>query len=341
MNSIWQQHLSNSGAKIENQRVVSFGDPAKELAALQSDTVIIDLSVFGLIQFAGEDTQTFLQGQLTNDVRKVTPANSQYSGYCSPKGRMLASFLLWQNESGYIMQLPAELRESIQKRLTMYVMRSKVKVSDISDESVRLGIAGDKALAVLQKRYGDAPKVAHEIMVFGTDTVINLPGNRFEVVTTPENAPALWDALRQDCTPMGSDAWEWLEIQAGVPRITAGTQEQFVPQMVNFEAIGGVSFQKGCYPGQEIVARTQYLGKLKRRMYLAHVDAGLPAAGDELFSQEMDGQATGMIVNAQPSPNGGFDLLAVIQISSADNEAMHLKALDGPILKLRTLPYSL
>ena len=133
MNSIWQQHLINSGAILENQRIANFGHPATELEALQTETVMVDLSDFGLIQFAGEDTQTFLQGQLTNDVRKVTLTSSQYSGYCSPKGRMLASFLLWQNDQGYIMQLPAELRESVQKRLTMYVMRSKVKISDISD----------------------------------------------------------------------------------------------------------------------------------------------------------------------------------------------------------------
>lgn len=341
MNSTWQQHLISSGAILEQQRVANFGNPAKELEALQTDAVLVDLSDFGLIQFAGEDTQTFLQGQLTNDVRKVTLSNSQYSGYCTPKGRMLASFLLWQNDQGYIMQLPAELRESVQKRLTMYVLRSKVKVSDISDAFVRLGLAGDKALEILQKHYADVPQTAHEIKMLGTDTVINLPGNRFEIVTTTENAPKLWDALRQDCTPVGSDAWDWLEIQAGVPRITASTQEQFVPQMVNFEAIGGVSFQKGCYPGQEIVARTQYLGKLKRRMYRAHIDTGSPAAGDELFSPEMEGQATGMVVNAHPSPLGGYDLLAVIQISSAENEAIHLKALDGPTLKLLPLPYAL
>ena len=341
MNLIWQQNLVNFGAVIENQQVVSFGNPEKELEALKTETVLIDLSNFGLIQFAGEDTQTFLQGQLTNDVRAVTMLNSQYSGYCSPKGRMLASFLLWQNEHGYVMQLPLALRESVQKRLTMYVMRSKVKVSDISDEFVRLGVAGNNAMNLIKQHYGDIPQTAHGVMTFGTDTVINLSDNRFEIITTTENAAKVWGIFRESCTQVGSHAWEWLEIQAGVPRITADTQEQFIPQMVNFEAIGGVSFKKGCYPGQEIVARTQYLGKLKRRMYRAHIDAGLPVAGNELFSQEMDGQATGMIVNAHPSPDGGYDLLAVIQISSAENETMHLQSLDGPALTLLALPYAL
>ena len=341
MNPTWQQHLISSGAVIENQRVVHFGNPAQENKSLQTETVLADLSDFGLIHFSGEDAQTFLQGQLTNDVRQVSPTKSHYSAYCSPKGRMLANFLFWQDESGYNMQLPAELRESIQKRLSMYVLRSKVKVSDLSDQYIRFGIGGQKSSEIMTKHFGETPQVPHEIKTIGQDRIINLPGNRFEIITTPENAPGLWDAMRQDCMPVGSAAWEWLEIQAGVPRITAATQEQFVPQMVNYEAIGGVSFQKGCYPGQEIVARTQYLGKLKRRMYLAHLDADTPAAGDNLFSQEMEGQASGMIVNVQPAPDGGYDLLAVIQISSAGAESIHWKALDGPALQLLPLPYPL
>ncbi|TCV90208.1 CAF17-like 4Fe-4S cluster assembly/insertion protein YgfZ [Sulfurirhabdus autotrophica] len=342
MNSIWQQHLLNCGASIEANCVVNFGNPIKEMASLQSGAVLIDLSDFGLISFSGEDSQIFLQGQLTNDIRQVNSGKSQYSSYCTPKGRMLANFLIWQNdEHGYIMQLPVELQESIQKRLSMFVMRSKVKVTDISGLSIRLGIAGSNAKEILQNHYGNVPETPQEVIRIGDDTIINLPGNRFEIITIPENAANLWDALSKICTPVGSAAWEWYEIQAGIPRITTATQEQFVPQMVNYEVIGGVNFQKGCYPGQEIVARTQYLGKLKRRMYLAHLNTGAPAAGDDLFSPEMEGQASGMVVNVFPSPKGGYDLLAVIQISSAASETIHWKTLDGPALELQQLPYAL
>jgi len=341
MNSIWQQHLTSSGATIEANRVVNFGNPAKELESLQSGTALMDLSDFGLINFSGEDTQTFLQGQLTNDIRQVNAGKSQYSSYCTPKGRMLANFLIWQNENGYTMQLPIELQESIQKRLSMFVMRSKVKVSNISDSFIRFGVAGSKAKEILQKHYGEVPEATQDVKRIGDDTIINLPGSRFEIVTTPESAANLWSVLSKECTPVGNAAWEWFEIQAGIPRITAATQEQFVPQMVNYEIIGGVNFQKGCYPGQEIVARTQYLGKLKRRMYLAHLDSGTPVAGDDLFSPEMEGQATGMVVNVQPSPKGGYDLLAVIQITSAEAETILWKSLDGPALQLMQLPYKL
>jgi tRNA-modifying protein YgfZ len=134
--------------------------------------------------------------------------------------------------------------------------------------------------------------------------------------------------------------WNLLDIRAGIAWITPATQEQFVAQMTNYELIGGVDFKKGCYPGQEIVARTQYLGKLKRRMYRIHVDSAL-AAGDELFSADFDGQASGMIVNAAPAPNGGFEALAVIQIESAASQTMHVRTIDGPILKILDLPYAI
>jgi len=156
----------------------------------------------------------------------------------------------------------------------------------------------------------------------------------------PEHAAAVWQVLCESATPVGAPVWDWLRINAGIPMIVAATQEQFVPQMVNLEVIGGVSFQKGCYPGQEIVARSQYLGKLKRRMFLAHVEA--PAApADNLYSADIEGQATGTVVNAAPAPTGGFDVLAVAQVESANTQTLHLKAADGAELRLKPLPYAL
>jgi folate-binding protein YgfZ len=149
----------------------------------------------------------------------------------------------------------------------------------------------------------------------------------------------VWQALATHATPVGAPVWDWLRLNAGIPMIVAATQELFVPQMVNLEAIGGVSFQKGCYPGQEIVARSQYLGKMKRRMFLAHVDT-LAAPGDSLYSADVPGQATGTVVNAAPAPDGGFDILAVAQIESARTQTLHLKADDGAALALKPLPYN-
>lgn len=341
MNTDWQQFLESRGALIQDGKVIHFGDAAAEIRHSGTGPIVADLSHLGLIQFAGEDAQTFLQGQLSNDVRLLNGSNSQWTGYCTPKGRMLASFLLWQNgENSYLIQLPASLREPIQKRLTMFVLRSKVKVTDESDNWVRLGVAGPGAEAAVRAVLGDAPQQAHGLLTRQDGAMLRLPGDCFEILVPATRAPDLWQSLAASCRPAGSGRWDWHMIRAGVPTVLPATQEEFVPQMANFELIGGVNFKKGCYPGQEIVARTQYLGKLKRRMYLARLTAdAAPAPGDPLYSADMQEQSSGIVVDAQPAPGGGYDLLAVIQTSSAESEAIHWKTLDGPVLQLDALPY--
>ncbi|MBI2311915.1 MAG: folate-binding protein YgfZ [Betaproteobacteria bacterium] len=347
MNPFWQQHLAAQGARIADGRVSDFGDAAGEIRAAGGGTVLADLSHLELIAFSGDDTRGFLHGQLSCDVHRLGPEAAEYGSYCTAKGRMLAVFLLWQREGTLFMQLPAEIRAAVQKRLAMFVLRSRVKVEDASGAWVRLGLAGSGAADVLEEALGALPAAASPgaemLPVSHSDagTVIRLGADRFQVVASPERAPALWDNFAQNARPVGGPAWNWLEIRAGVPVVLAKTQEQFVPQMANLELLGGVSFNKGCYPGQEIVARTRYLGKLKRRMYLAHVSGDTaPAPGDELYSADMEGQASGMIVTSAPSPEGGYDVLAVIQMSSAEAHAIHWKSPQGAGLQLLPLPYS-
>ncbi len=341
MNSTWQGYLQARNAIIQDGCISHYGDAAAELKSARSGTLLADLSHFGLIHFSGDDAKAFLQGQLSCDVRKIDSSNAQYGSYCTPKGRMLASFLIWHGD-GYIMQLPFSLQMAIHKRLSMFVLRAKVELADSSDTLVRMGVAGSRAAALLAEVLGTVPDTHLGVIHSEQGSIIRLAQDRFELVTLPERAPALWEHLSKEATPVGAPCWNWLEIKAGIPVITPATQEQFIPQMANLEAIGGVSFQKGCYPGQEIVARTQYLGKVKRRMYLANIQSLNPvAAGDELFSTDMTGQSSGMVVNAAPSPDGGFDVLAVIQISSVETGKIHWKELDGPTLEIVPLPYSL
>ncbi|MGH8684155.1 MAG: YgfZ/GcvT domain-containing protein, partial [Nitrosospira sp.] len=357
MNLTWQAYLRSRNAVIQDGCVVSYGNSAAELGSVRSTTVLADLSHFGLIRFSGEDAQSFLQGQLSCDVREINPAADRstalYGSYCNPKGRMLASFLIWHSmlpgSHGYVMQLPAALQAAIQKRLSMFVLRAKVKLSDSSDTLLRIGVAGRHAGALVRETLGTIP-ISHLDVIHGQQgSVIRLAQDRFELVIAPEQAPTVWERLSKDAVPVGASCWDWLEIKAGIPVITAATQEQFVPQMVNLEAIGGVSFQKGCYPGQEIVARTEYLGKIKRRMVLANIQApaassampatptptGTVAAGDELFSTDMGGkQSSGMVVNAAPAPGGGFDVLAVTQTSSIEAGKIYWRSLSGPPLEI-------
>jgi folate-binding protein YgfZ len=336
----WKTYLENQGAVFDGHTALHFGDAARERDAAAGGTIVADLSQLGVIAFSGEDTATFLQGQLTNDVRTLHADSAQWSGYCSPKGRLLGNFLMWRHGDDTCLQMSGDIVQGVQKRLAMFIMRAKVKVRDASDETVRLVVAGAAAQAAVQAAMGVLPAAVMTSGVAESGLVVRVGHDKFVLSVAPEAAPAVWQTLTRHATPVGAPVWDWLRLNAGIPMIIAATQEQFVPQMVNLEAIGGVSFQKGCYPGQEIVARSQYLGKMKRRMFLAHVDA-TAAPGDSLYSADFPGQATGTVVNAAPAPGGGCDILAVAQIESAHAQTLHLKAADGTPLTLKPLPYAL
>jgi folate-binding protein YgfZ len=294
------------------------------------------------LRVAGEEAQPFLQNLLSNDIREVGKTRAQLSSFNSAKGRMLASLLIWRDSEDYLLQLPRSLVEMMRKKLGMYVLRAKVKITDASDDWVALGVAGVDAEKILRTALGDFPPQPFACTGNEFARVIKIDNTRFQVCTKPVKAEFLWATLGLHAKPVGSICWDWLNIRSGLPTILPQTQEQFVAQMVNFDLIGGINFKKGCYPGQEIVARTHYLGKLKRRMYLAHIDTkDTPQAGDELFSAEMEGQAGGMIVNAAPSPDGGHDVLAVVQTSSRETQEIHWKSPQGEALKFLLLPYTL
>ena len=343
MTTAWQDFLLARGARLEAGALSNFGDASAELRATRDGGVVAPLTHLGLIVCSGEDAQSFLHGQLSNDVKQLTPARSGYAAYCSAKGRMLANFLLWQEDGAYCLQLARALLPAVQKRLGMFVLRAKVKLEDVSESRPVLGLAGKAAAGALRGLFSVLPQQTHQVVHDPAHgTLIALPGERFQLVAELDSAKRLWNQLAATLTPVGAPCWEWLEIRNGLPLITPATQEQFVPQMANMELIGAVNFQKGCYPGQEIVARTQYLGQLKRRMVLAHMAAETPAqAGDELYSSELDGQASGMVVNAQAAPDGGYDLLAVVQTASLAQGVLHLKSADGPKLSVQPLPYPL
>ncbi|OZA30739.1 MAG: glycine cleavage system protein T [Hydrogenophilales bacterium 17-61-9] len=340
MTESWTTFLHAQGASIEGSTVLNYGDPASERNAAANGTIVADLSQLGVIAFRGEETASFLQGQLTNDLRALHADTAQWNAYCNPKGRLLGNFLMWRQGEDYCLQLSGDILPSVQKRLSMFIMRAKVQARDASDESVRLVVAGKQAAAAVTAAMGGVPEAAMRSVAVDAGQVIRVGDDKFVLSIAPVRAAAVWRALRESATPVGAPVWDWLRLNAGIPMIVAATQEQFVPQMVNLEVIGGVNFQKGCYPGQEIVARSQYLGKLKRRMFLAHV-AVEAAPGDNLYSADFEGQVTGTVVNAAPAPTGGFDLLAVVQVESANTQTLHLKAADGAALSLKPLPYAM
>ena len=320
--------------------VQHFGDSAGERVAAQNSTVLCDLSQFGTLKVSGEDAQTFLQNMLSSDVHEVSDQHAQISSLNGPKGRMLATFLIWRTGADYFLHLPRSLCAPIHKKLSMYVLRAKAKIENVSEQQICIGLAGEGATALLQQHFGSVPQNAMDAGQSDNAGVICLGTQHFQINTTPQHAPDLWQKLRTAARPAGSPCWDWFNVHAGIPVITPATQEQFVPQMANLDLVGGIGFKKGCYPGQEIVARMQYLGKLKRRMYLAHIESEtVQQPGDELFSADMEGQASGMVVNATPAPGGGCDLLAVVQISSRETQAVHVQSLQGATLDFMPLPY--
>ena len=302
--------------------------------------VLAPLAELGVISVTGEDAARFLHGQLTNDVEHLGAGHLSLNGYCTAKGRLLATFRVRRDEKAILLLLPRELLPGVLKRLSMFVLRAKAKLVDASEAWRVLALFGTGAEAKLRALGCPAPAAAGDCAPFGSAQVARLHGSarvreRFLVLAAAAERLA---AGLAELPAVASGAFWWSEIDAGVPTVFASTQEKFVPQMINFELVGGVSFSKGCYPGQEVVARSQYRGKLKRRMQLAHCAAAAPAGAD-VFSAG-DAEATGTVVMAATAPDGGFDLLFECPLEKAGTP-LHLGAPGGPLLELRALPYEM
>ena len=299
-----------------------FGDPHAEFEAARSEAILTPVTQFGLLRFHGSDAKTFLQGQLTCDLERVNPEQAQFGGYCTPKGRLLATFVLLSTPQGYLMHLPGDIAPEIANRLRKFVMRSRVTIEPESSMAM-LGVAGPNATALLHQQLA-ASLPPGELMVAGAKNALalRLPGDHFLIMAAAKEMPAVWQALAQQATPAGAHSWDWVQIRAGIPWITAATQDRFLPQMVGLDAIGGVSFDKGCYPGQEIVARSRYLGEVKRKLRLGRARGPVHAA-QTLFS---GGQPAGTVLNAVPLPEGGSEFLAVV---SGQVETQPAETADG------------
>ena len=344
MNPEWRALLEHSGAVFEAGSVRHFGNPERELQATAQGDVLVDLSSLSVLRAHGDDAQSFLQGQFSNDIRQVTETRSQLSAYCNPKGRMLAILRVFRTGEAYCLQLPGALAEATLKRLRMFVMRAKVKIELADAELLRIGLSGPNAETLIIAALGTAPTAVDDCLNADGITILRLPGPhaRFEILGTPEKMLALWPQFSARAKPAGASVWAWLDIMAGIPNVLPGTVEEFVPQMANLDLVGGVSFTKGCYPGQEIVARMHYLGRLKQRMFRAHAEtAEPPRPGTPVFAPSLDGQSTGSVVDAQQSPEGGSDILAVVHLSSRDAGLLHVGSRDGARMVIKGLPYSL
>ncbi|MBC7600455.1 MAG: folate-binding protein YgfZ [Polaromonas sp.] len=295
-----------------------------------------ELTHMGVIRAVGEDAASFLQGQLTQDVSQLGPLEARLAAFCNAKGRMQASFIVFKRSEGEILLVCSrDILASTLKRLSMFVMRAKARLSDATADYALFGLTG----------------LAIEMIVVGAHPVWKKVD--FDVASLVFLYPGAGQTRALWCAPAGTpapavqplslDQWQWLEVQSGVAMITQPIFEAFVPQMLNYESVGGVNFKKGCYPGQEIVARSQFRGTLKRRAYVAHTD-GSPQVGQEVFHALDADQPCGLVAACAPHPVAGFDVIVSMQTAAAadaDGGRLTLGSTSGPTLALLPLPYPL
>jgi tRNA-modifying protein YgfZ len=308
-------------------------------AALHHDVPVIsgmtELTHLGVIRATGEDAASFLQGQLTQDVLSLGLSEARLAAFCNAKGRMQASFIVFKrSEQEILLVCSRDVLPATLKRLSMFVMRAKAKLSDASDEFRLLGLLGSatELIAACARSVWAKDDI-------GTANVVYLPA-------AAGKARAMWCAPVADplpaCPLIELNLWHWLTVQSGIAMISQPIFEAFVPQMLNYESVGGVNFKKGCYPGQEIVARSQFRGTLKRRAYLVH-GQGEPTVGQEVFSAMDAEQPCGLVAACAAHPAGGFDAIVSMQTSAAVEGAgtLTLGSAGGPTLQLLPLPYKL
>lgn len=280
------------------------------------------LGDWGVIRAQGADAASFLHGQLTQDFALLDRDHARLAGFCTAKGRLLATLVGWRGgDDEILLALPAETLAATLKRLSMFVLRAKCKLSDASAELAVYGLLGaTSAEAWTLTRDGDVVQIA-------------LPGTGRALRVQPADAPA----------PAGATAtaadWDWADAEAGMAWVRGATVEAFVPQMINFEVLGGVNFKKGCYPGQEIVARSQYRGTLKRRLQVFET-SGPATIGQELFHSADPEQPAGLVAGS--GTRGGRTLIAAeIKLAALDGGSLHLGSAHGPALQPRALPYEI
>ena len=300
---------------------------------------VISLDELGVIAVDGADAIAFLQSQLTNDVAKLRDDQLAIAGYCTAKGRLLATFHQWRHNGTVYLRLPRAILPAIVKRLSMFVLRAKARLTDVSPQWTTHALLG-AGVAEAVRRHGaslpSGPWTGTHLDGWRIDRVPDAGGVERYLMTAAAGA-----ALPAWCAPFAQSPaalWWWSEIVAAIPTVFAATQEKFVPQMINLEVVGGVDFRKGCYPGQEIVARSQYLGKLKRRMQRGHVPAPDVAPAADVYHADAP-QPVGTVVMAAPAPDGGTELLFELPLDRVDDGKLHVAAPDGPVIELRPLPY--
>lgn len=340
MKAAWKAFLIDQGAEFDGTELVSFGNANRERRIAPQGAVLSNLSDRGLLEVSGEDAATFLQNQLTNDITNIDSKTHQLTAWCNPKGRVIANFRAFVRDDKIFLILSKDLIETVTTKLSRYIMMSKVTLTDATDNLVHFGYAGEHAERDLELILENVPKAPNETLNLGNLSILRLPGEtpRFEVYGDVTEAMDLWSKCNVRAAPVSSQAWDFMNIRAGRPVVTLASSEAWIPQMLNMTHIDGVDFKKGCYPGQEVVARLNYLGKTKRRMYLMEIQTDkVPGTNASIVNAE--GTEVGQVLNAVINPDDLVECLAVMKIADTESE-MFLESAEGAAIRLLALPYS-
>ncbi|MBL4826405.1 MAG: folate-binding protein YgfZ [Spongiibacteraceae bacterium] len=332
--------LAAIGAELTQDLHCQFTNKTGEAQATHN--IIVPLTHYGLLSIEGSDTSTFLQGQTTCDINAIDEQQSLPGAYCTPKGRMICNFRVARSTpQHYYLRMRRPLVISTKAVFSKYIVFSKAEQHDASDDYLLLGLYGERSRATLEKTFGSAPKTQNQSQINNGIITMQLDeeGLCYECWVPHAQCSQLWTQLSQELSPVDTVAWERLCIRRGLGEVTKQTVETFIPQMLNYQLTGEINFKKGCYTGQEIVARMHYRGKLKRHMYRLALDINAPAPGTELRTED-GSQSIGNIVNAINNSDSGCEALAVMTIDSTINNTLIIGSNPTPV-KILSLPYAI
>ena len=337
MNQNWKDFLSKTNTTHVSDEAILFPDSGEN-----SKHSIYPIASLAVLSVSGVDAAHFLQGQITCDINEITESKSSFGAFCTAKGRAISTFLITNKDQRFLIILPTELLDIVKKRLQLYILRADVQLTDSRNEYCLIGLdCPDKSIAsqALPQKEFDTEELDNGICIS-----LPSPQPRYLAILAPATAINLWTELtaNNNFTPVGSDRWKYLDILSGIPWLNLQTSEEFIPQMLNLDQLGGISFKKGCYTGQEIVARTHYLGKSKRKMYLAECQtAEQPALNSAIIDVDDSNLKVGSIVLIEKKDNEKSIMLCVLQSTHAQSTNLRLQNRDQTKIIITELFYSI
>lgn len=302
-----------------------------------NQALVTDLPGFALLSISGGDRHTFLHGQCINDLNLIENPGAQLSAWCNPKGQVISTFIIINTGSAYLLLFKRDLAEIVRNRLQMFVLRANVQIDDITDRSPPAGLANINDLSGLGLKQPMSPG---EVRAVGGATIVSLPdrSGRYLITGATRTIKTKFSEPAASIRTLDGSIWELLDILAGLPWLTLKTREHYLPQMLNLDALQGLSYQKGCYPGQEVIARVHYKGSVKKRLQLLSSDRRFNI-GDALFVQQSDNN-TGTVINAATHPDGKHYALAVVELDNMNKRISSKENADADITRI-ALPYAI